>query len=234
MSHRIAILIAATALTLFGTTHAGSISGTVKFDGDVPKLKPVTMDADPGCAKKHAGPVPNEMLVLGDGNTMANILVYVKSGAPKQAHAAPAKPAVLDQEGCQYVPHVLGVMVGQPVLVKNSDGLLHNVHALPEINGSFNRAMPAQVTEFEHKFDKAESPFKIKCDVHPWMGAWVAVFDHPFFAVTGKDGKFTLDGLPDGSYEVVTWHERLPMQTQKVTVSGGKGSVDFTLSTPSK
>jgi len=209
---------------------AGSIQGTVTYDGEVPKLPPVRMDADPGCAKKHSGGVPNEVLVLGDGGTVGNILVYVKN-APKGGRAK-TEPAVLDQDGCRYEPHVLGLMAGQPLKILNSDGLLHNVHALPATNSSFNRAMPATSTEFVHTFEKAEAPFRVKCDVHPWMGAWIAVFDHPYFAVTDVDGKFTIDGLPAGTYEVVAWHEKLPSQTSKVTVADGAAKADFTLRKP--
>lgn len=225
--------LAALSVLLAWPALAGSVGGTVKYEGKVPSLAPPRMDADPGCAKKHAGsPPPNELLVLGPGNAMANILVRVKK-APPGSHPVPTKPAQLDQQGCQYKPHVLAVRAGQPVKILNSDGLLHNVHALPGKNSEFNRAMPASVTETTVTFDKPEDPFKIKCDVHPWMGAWVAVFDHPFFAVTGADGTFTIPNLPDGTYEIEAWHEKLPAKSATVTVSGSAAkTVDFTLSTP--
>src|SRR5689334_24895253 len=125
-----------------------TINGTVTYDGKVPALKPLAMDADPVCAKKHSAPVPNEMLVLGKGNTMGNIMVYVSKGLPSgKTYPAPKTPVVLDQKGCQYHPHVMGIMVGQTYKILNSDGVLHNVHALPKINKQFNRAMPATVTE---------------------------------------------------------------------------------------
>ncbi|PYR92445.1 MAG: hypothetical protein DMF84_13120 [Acidobacteria bacterium] len=198
---------------------ASSITGTVTFDGKVPALRPLAMDADPVCAKKHSAPVPNEALVLGNGNTMANILVWVSKGLPPgKKWPVPSTPVVLDQNGCQYKPHVMGIMVGQTYKILNSDGVLHNIHTLPKINPAFNRAMPATVKEATTKFDKEEGVFHIKCDVHPWMSAYMAVFTHPFFSATSTDGKFTISGLDPGTYEITAWHEKLGTQTASVTV----------------
>ena len=112
----------------------------------------------------------------------------------------------------------MGIMVGQTYRILNSDGVLHNVHALPKINPQFNRAMPPTLKEATAKFDKEEPMFQIKCDVHPWMNAYVGAFTHPFFSVTGTDGKFTISGLPPGTYEITAWHERLGTQTATITV----------------
>ena len=202
---------------------ASSISGTVTYAGTVPNLRPLAMDADPACAKKHSGPVPSEMLVLGNGNTMGNIMVWVSKGvATGKTWPAPKNPVVLDQKGCQYQPHVMGIMVGQAYRILNSDGVLHNVHALPKINKAFNRAMPPTVKEANATFDKPEAMFQIKCDVHPWMSAYVGAFTHPFFSVTAKDGKFTISGLDPGTYEITAWHERLGTQTASVTVGANE------------
>ena len=213
---------------------ASTINGTVTFAGKVPNLKPLSMDADPACAKKHSGPVPSEMLVLGKGNTMGNILVWVSKGLPAgKTWPAPKTPVTLDQKGCVYEPHVMGIMVGQAYRILNSDGILHNVHALPKVNRGFNRPMPATVKESSATFDKPEPVFQIKCDVHPWMSAYVGVFTHPFFSVTGADGKFTLSGLDPGDYEITAWHERLG--TQKATVKVGANDTkaqDFKFTTP--
>jgi plastocyanin len=202
---------------------ASSVTGTITFDGKVPTLKPLAMDADPACAKKHSKPVPAEMLVLGNGNTMGNILVWVSKGLPAgKTFPAPKNPAVLDQKGCVYVPHVMGIMVGQQYRILNSDGILHNIHTLPKINPGFNKPMPASLKETTTSFAKPEPVFHIKCDVHPWMSAYVAVFTHPFFTVTGTDGKFTISGLDPGTYEITAWHERLGTQTATVTVGGNE------------
>jgi plastocyanin len=215
---------------------ASSITGSITFDGKAPTLKPLTMDADPGCAKKHKGPVPNEMLVLGNGNTMGNIMVWVSKGLPAgKTWPAPQAPVVLDQVGCQYKPHVMGIMVGQAYRILNSDGILHNVHALPKINPGFNRPMPATLKEATAKFDKPEPVFQIKCDVHPWMSAYVGVFTHPFFSVTSTDGKFTISGLDPGTYEIIAWHERLGTQTASVTVGANETKTqNFKFAMPAK
>ena len=215
---------------------ASSVTGTVTFDGKVPTLRPLAMDADPACAKKHTKPVPSEALVLGSGNAMGNILVWVSKGLPAgKTWPAPKAPAVLDQKGCQYVPHVQGIMVGQAYRILNSDGILHNVHALPKVNRGFNRPMPATVKEATATFDKPEAVFQIKCDVHPWMSAYVGVFTHPFFSASGTDGKFTVSGLEPGTYEITAWHERLGTQTASITVGASETKTqNFKFTTPAK
>jgi plastocyanin len=213
---------------------ASSITGTVTFTGKAPTLKPLAMDADPACAKQHSAPVPNEMLVLGNGNTMGNIMVYVSKGLPPgKTWPAPKTPVVLDQKGCQYVPHVMGIMVGQAYKILNSDGILHNLHALPKINSGFNKPMPASMKETSAAFGKPEPLFPIKCDVHPWMQAYIGVYTHPFFSVTSTDGKFTISGLDPGTYEITAWHERLGTQTASVTVGASDTKTqDFKFATP--
>src|SRR6266508_1056763 len=199
---------------------ASTITGTGTFDGKVPNLRPLAMDAEPVCAKKkHSAPVPNEMLVLGSGNTMGNIMVWVSKGLPAgKTWPAPKTPVTLDQNGCVYAPHVMGIMVGQAYRILNSDGILHNIHTLPKITSSFNRAMPATVKEASTAFPKPEPIFHIKCDVHPWMSAYIGVYTHPFFSVTSTDGKYTISGLDPGTYESTAWHEKLGTQTASITV----------------
>jgi plastocyanin len=205
---------------------AGTLTGSVVYEGKVPNLRPLAVAAEPVCAKKHPT-VPNEALVLGAGNTMANVVVHVVGGLPAgKAWPAPKQPVTMDQDGCQYKPHVMAIMVGQPFKVLNSDGILHNVHALSKVNASFNMAMPPTRKEAEHTFGKAEGMFVIKCDVHPWMQSYMGVFADPFFAVTRSDGKFTIANLPAGTYEVEAWHEKLG--TRKATVTVGASDTQTT------
>jgi len=223
------------ALVLAGAAQAANITGTVTYDGKVPNLRPLAMDADPVCASKHKEPVPNQMLELGkSGNTMGNILVRVTSGLPAgKTYPPPKDPVVMDQNGCIYQPHVFVIQQGQTWKVLNSDGVLHNVHALPKVNGQFNMAMPPNRKEAEHVFDKPEDPFTIKCDVHPWMTAYTMVTTNPFYSVTKEDGKFTISNLPAGSYEIEAWHEKLGKKTEKITVGESDNkTVDFKFTAP--
>ena len=220
---RLAAVVVAVSVFSGVVNAASSITGTVVFDGKPPAIKPLAMEADPACAKKHTGPVPSEMLALGGGNTMGNILVWVSKGLPSgKTFPVPKTPVVLDQNGCVYKPHVMGIMVGQTYRILNSDGVLHNIHTLPKINPSFNKGMPANLKEATTVFAKPEDVFHIKCDVHPWMSAFLAVFTHPFFSVTGTDGKFTISGLDPGTYEITAWHERLGTQTASITVGANE------------
>ncbi len=218
-------------LLLNGLAFAGgSISGTVKFEGPAPKNKPIKMDADPVCSAKHDSPLIYEYLVLGEGNTMANIFVRVIN-PPSGDYKTPETFAVLDQKGCRYSPHVQGVMVNQPIEILNPDGTLHNVHALAKVNREFNQAMPKFKKKIVKKFAKEEFMITLKCDVHPWMSCYIGVSSHPFFAVTAEDGKFEISGLPPGTYEIEAWHEKLGTKTATVTVqddTSAKADFSFT------
>lgn len=223
------VFVLATSMVVF----AGTINGTVTYDGPIPKFKEIKMDADPVCLTHHKNPVYPQTLLLGDNQTLGNVFVYVKSGLTKKVYPPPAEPVVLDQKGCEYTPHVAGVMIGQTLKILNPDGTLHNVHAMSKINPEFNLAMPKFRTETSKTFDKAEFMFAIKCDVHPWMGAWISVMDHPFFATTQKEGTFTIADLPAGTYEIEAWHEKLGTKVMKVTVGSDDTQIlEFVFSKP--
>ncbi len=216
-----------------GPTGTSTIAGKVVFDGQAPRLRPIAMDADADCAAKHDDPVAAQTLVLGEGQSLGNVFLTVKN-PPAGSYPAPAEPVVIDQNGCLYAPRVVGVLAGQTLKFLNSDGILHNVHGLPEVNREFNIGMPPSLTEKDTVFNKPEPLFPIKCDVHPWMRTHVAVMTHPFFAVTSDTGEFSIEGLPAGDYEIEAWHEKLGTQSAAVTVGDGEtGSVDFTLAVPS-
>ena len=227
------ILILSSVLTF---CFAGDIQGKIIFDGKAPKMKPLRMDADPVCVANNEVAPRKEWLILGENNGIKNVLVFVKespSGGSLEGDLnLIEKNAVIDQKGCVYVPHVLGVMVGQKLDILNSDGTLHNIHALPKVNKEFNKAMPRSKKQMTVQFDKSEAPFKVKCDVHPWMGAYIGVFDHPYFAVTSDDGSYVISGLEPGDYVIEAWHEKLGSQTANVTV--GDSAANFTFKKPEK
>jgi plastocyanin len=200
-------------------------------------MKPLRMDADPVCVANSDIKPRKEWLILDENNGVKNVLVFVKeskSGSLADNYDTPKEAAVIDQKGCVYVPHVLGVMVGQQLDILNSDGTLHNIHALPKVNKEFNKAMPRSKKQMSVTFDKVEAPFKVKCDVHPWMGAFLGVFDHPYFAVTDDSGSFTISNLPPGKYVVEAWHEKLGSQTVDLTVDESGATQNFTLTKPKK
>lgn len=206
----------------------GSVAGSVAYANGDPDSA-ISMDADPVCMSMHSEPVETEKVVGAEGK-LANVFVYVKEGV-SGSYSAPAESALLDQNGCQYVPHVSGIQVGQKLIIRNSDQTLHNVHAMPTVNEEFNNGQPFQGMELERTFDKSEVMIPFKCDVHPWMASYIGVVDHPFFAVSGADGSFSIDGLPAGDYVLEAWHEELGTQTMSVTVSVGEAAeaaFDFT------
>ena len=187
----------------------GSLSGNVKYQGKVPKARPLKMDADPVCGAAHTDKVLSESFIVDDDMNLKNVLVWLKD--VKYDGEVTKEVAVIDQKGCIYTPHVLGVMKDQKVLIKNSDATLHNIHSMAKVNDQFNFAMPKVVKEKETSFGSVEEPFYIKCDVHPWMKSWVLVQDHPFFAVTDDLGNFKIENIPPGTYEVIAWQEKFKM-----------------------
>lgn len=226
-------LIAASALVSFAA-HAGdtaSISGKVSLDGTAPKAKKIPVDADPKCAEMHADdPLRSEEVVANDNGTLRYVFVYVKSGLPAgKTYEPPKTPVEVDQKGCHYVPHVFGMMAKQPLKIVNTDDTLHNIHALPTKSKEFNIGQPNKGMETTRTFASPEVMVHFKCDVHPWMSAYVGVMDNPFYSVTGEDGTFSIKGLPAGEYEIVAWQEKYGEQSQKVKVGDGEAkTADFT------
>jgi plastocyanin len=197
--------------------NAATLTGSVKFEGAAPKRPAMQMGADPFCASAHPTAALSEEVVVGPAGELANVIVFVKD-VPGN-FPAPSTPAVLDQQGCQYIPHVTAVQAGQPIQIKNSDATLHNVHAMPKVNAQFNEGQPVQGMVSTKKFDKVETtPFRIKCDVHGWMTSYMAVLPHPYHSVSQANGSFNIANLPPGNYTLVAWHEKYGQQEQAVTV----------------
>ena len=206
---------------------AGNVTGTIRFEGTPPAAEPINMESDPYCQRQ--GNARTETVSVGNGSALQNVFVYVKDGLGERGFPIPSGAVVLDQKGCRYQPHVLGIQVGQTLEIRSSDDTLHNVHAMPASNREFNKAHQAAGIRHTHTFSTREVMVPFKCDVHKWMNAYVGVLDHPYFAVTGADGTFELKGLPPGTYTIEAWHEKLGTQTQTVTIGEQQTSeVGFT------
>ncbi|HWM95376.1 MAG TPA: carboxypeptidase regulatory-like domain-containing protein [Thermoanaerobaculia bacterium] len=202
------------------TANAGGVKGAVNYSGPDTDT-PIAMNADPTCASLHSTPVDTGKYQVKEGK-LGNVFVYVKTGLEGKSFPTPTEKKTLDQQGCQYHPHVMGIQVGQPLTVKNSDATLHNIHAMPKSNPEFNQGQPIKDMSFDKTFEKAEVMVPFKCDVHPWMNAYVGVLDHPYYAVSGEDGSFSIDKLPAGTYTLEAWHEELGTATQQVTVAANQ------------
>ncbi|HTI69197.1 MAG TPA: hypothetical protein VMF06_04495 [Candidatus Limnocylindria bacterium] len=224
------LAIATVSSTLLGA----EITGKVTLTGTPPPEREITpIKADAKCGAAHTAPVMTRSFVKGDGDGLANVWVYVTEGLPAgKTYEVPKSKPVVDQVGCMYEPFVSAVMAGQPFAVKNSDPFMHNVNAMAKLNKGFNFAQSTQGQENEKTFDKAEN-VKFVCNVHPWMSGYVRVFENPFFAVTDKDGKFTISGdLPDGKYTVEAEHLKAGKVTGTVEVKGGKATLALSLAVP--
>lgn len=197
----------------------GSIVGRVRFEGQPPKLAHGGPMTDPACPKSATG--MNEEFVTSGNGSLGNVVVYISEGLSNQNFDVPSEPVVMEQKGCQYEPHVVALRANQTLKVTNDDKTMHNIHPMPANNREWNKAQAAGAT-VEEKFAREEIGIPVKCNVHPWMRGYLAVFKHPYFAVTGKDGSFDLSNLPPGEYTVQAWHEKLGTVRQKITVAAGQ------------
>ena len=210
------------------TGGSATITGSVKLVGAAPVQEKIKMDADPQCALQHKEPIYKEEVVANPNGTLRNVFVYVKQGLEGKTFPAPTSPATLNQHGCRYEPHVIGVQVNQPFEILNSDATLHNVNCKPTKSKPFNVAQPVKGMKTNKAFTAPEIMVKCVCNVHPWMAGYVGVLPHPYFSVTDENGAFSLAGLPAGSYTIEAWQEKFGTQTQTVTVGDGESkSVSF-------
>jgi plastocyanin len=208
---------------------AGSISGKVLFTGEAPAMPEIDMSSNPNCERQHKTPQKAEIVVVNSNKTLRNVFVWIKSGLPAAHWTPPAEAAKLDQRGCVYGPHVLGIMEGQELEILNDDPVNHNVHAESQINAAWNESQAPRAEHKFKKFDSEEVLFPVTCSVHPWMRSYIGVSPHPFFAVTGDDGSFTLKGVPPGTYTIEAVHEKFGRKEGKLTLTpSGTAMLDFT------
>ena len=209
-------------------TPAGSavVSGSIQFTGTAPEQQELNLDRE--CMALRDDPALSRRVVVNDNGTLRWVFVYVKDGLGDMTFPARSEPVLLDQAGCTYHPHVFGVQTGQPIKIRNSDPLLHNIHALPEANRPFNFGMPTAGQEREETFRVPEIMAYIKCDVHPWMESWVGVTAHPYFSTSDEMGGYSIGDLPAGEYVIEAWHEEYGVQEQSVSVADGESvTLDF-------
>ena len=208
-------------------TSGAIVKGTVKLQGTAPKPSHIDMAADPKCVEAHPGGGTSEDILADSGGGLRNVIVYVSQGLGDAKFDLPQEAAVIEQKGCMYKPHVVTVRANQELKVLNSDNTTHNIHPMPNNNRELNQSQ-APGAPFSMTFAREEIAIPVKCNIHPWMHSYIAVFKHPYFAVTGKDGSFEIANLPQGSYTITAWHEKLGTTFQKVTVGESETkTVDF-------
>jgi hypothetical protein len=210
----------ATTTLAFAGPSGGSISGKVTYEGTPAKQKPIDMSKEPSCAKQHPTPITTETVVVGPENALGNVIVYISAGAPDES-PTPSQAVSITQKGCQYLPHVVPMVVNQELKVVNDDQTSHNIHPMAKINHEWNKSQPPGTPPFSEKFDKPEF-IAVKCNVHPWMHGTFAVLRNSHYVVSGGDGGFALPNLSPGKYTVTAWHESYGEQTQDVTISANE------------
>jgi len=198
-----------------------TLSGTITFSGERPKPRSIDSSPDPIC--REINPNLSTEYAEGDKGRLANVLVYVESESLQTYNfERPSAPVVLEHRGCSYLPRVLGIQVGQPLVILNSDTTMHNTHPQPQKNPEWNQTQPPGTPPLVHTFKRPEKLIPFKCNQHPWEKAFLAVFDHPFFALSDQRGTFRIQGLPPGQYKVVAWHERFGEKTIDITFLPGE------------
>lgn len=206
----------------------GTITGMVKLAGTPPPMPIIEMDADPTCQKSHQGPVHSDEVVVGKDRSLGNVVVYLKSGVGNYSFPAPADPVTLDQKGCMYEPHVVTLMTHQAFQIVNSDPTAHTIYAMPQANRTWNESQPPGTSPIDKEFARPEIAIPVECNVHPWMKAYIFVFDNPYFARTSTDGAFTISNVPPGTYTIEAWQERYGTEDQQVTIAAKESkTVDF-------
>jgi plastocyanin len=207
---------------------AGVISGKVLFEGAAPSMPAIDMSSNPQCERQHASPAMAQTVVVNPNHTLRNVFIWIKDGLPKARWSPPAEPATLDQKGCIYEPHVLGIMTGQQLEILNDDPVNHNVHAEARINPAWNESQPPRAEHKFKSFDASEILIPVSCSVHPWMRSYIGVAPSPYYAVTGDDGTFTMKNVPPGVYTIEAVHEKYGRKEGKLTLApSGTATIEF-------
>jgi len=204
----------APAATPIDPNTVATVNGQVKLDGTAPKMAKIDMSQDAACKGTN-----NAETIVADNGSLANVFVYVKDGFGDRTFDVPKDSVTIDQQGCKYHPHVLGVMTGQNIEIKNDDQTTHNIHPTPQANREWNESQPPSAAPIQKSFAREEVMLPVKCNQHPWMKMYINVVKSPFYAVTDKDGKYEIKGLPPGDYTLAFVQEKLGEQDQKVTLA---------------
>ena len=209
---------------------AGKLHGRIVYQGPKPTRQVIDMQSDITCKQEYgAKPVYDDPVVVGKEGGLANAFVYVQAGLEGKTFEPVKDPVVLDQHGCMFSPRALGVRAGQPLDLRNSDKVSHNVHPMPKNNREWNEQQSPGTPDAVHRFARTEVMIPVKCNIHQWMHAYIGVVEHPYFAVTGPDGSFDLTNVPPGDYTLAVWHEKLGDQTKQVHLAASANeAVDFT------
>jgi plastocyanin len=209
---------------------AAVVEGKVSFAGKPPAARRINLDDDTECVRLNPAGLSDESLLVNRDGTLRNVFVYVKSGLEGKLFLQPAKPVVLNQQGCRFDPRVFGIQTGQPFQVTNSDPVTHNVHPLAKLNREWNQSQAPGDPPLQRRFARPEF-IRIKCNIHFWMRSWVAVLDHPYFAVTGSDGSFEISNLPPGEYVIEAWHETAGTMERRIRLEpAARTQLTFSLS----
>jgi plastocyanin len=226
---KFSLILIITALASAFAAQSADIIGTITLNGTPPPEVPYTpLMNDATCGAMYKTAPTTHFYAVGPNHELADVIVSLKDVTGKSTGAS-QPPVTLDQKGCLYVPQILAIQTGQKLAVKNSDSCIHNVHCVPDVAGNpeSNQVQMPGGPDLDYTFAKPEMFMKFKCDVHPWMFAWVSVFDSPYYNISDKDGKFIIKNVPPGKYTVEADHRKLGKLTKEVEVKDSDVTVNF-------
>ncbi|MEJ7606674.1 MAG: hypothetical protein WKF37_10490 [Bryobacteraceae bacterium] len=198
---------------------AGLLKGRAVFVGKRPALRTVDLDQDPDCVRAHGKRVVADESFVESNSGLANVFVYIKSGLEGKAFEPPKAAVPIDQKRCWFQPRIIGIQTSQSLRVSNSDPVTHNIHPMAQINREWNQSQSQGASPLSRRFTRREIMIPVKCNIHGWMRAFIGVVEHPYFAVTGREGAFEIKDVPPGDYTLAAWHEKLGVQEVPITVA---------------